>query len=145
MLSLLPNTLTPARTWSPANRLDAFFSPFHGEDGGVFGRALAGVPVAMWEDEDHVYVEAEMAGVREEDVDITVHDGRLFIRGERKPAEGRQYLYNGLAYGRFARVITLPDAVNTDNVEAKLADGMLSITLPKSPEAKPKKIQLKTS
>jgi len=76
------------------------------------------------------------------DVDVTVHNGMLFIRGERRPAEGRRYLYNGRSFGRFERVITLPEAVKTDDVLATLKDGILSITLPKSPEAKPKKITL---
>ena len=49
----------------------------------------------------------------------------LFIRGERKPEEGRRYLYNGRSYGRFERVITLPEAVNADEVQATLNDGVL--------------------
>ena len=73
---------------------------------------------------------------------MTVHNGMLFIRGERRPEEGRRYLYNGRSFGRFERVITLPEAVKTDDVQATLKDGILSITLPKSPEAKPKKITL---
>jgi HSP20 family protein len=69
----------------------------------------------------------------------------LFIRGERKPEEDRQYLYNGRAWGRFERVITLPEAVDADNVQAELSNGILRVALPKSPQAKPKKITLKTS
>jgi HSP20 family protein len=69
----------------------------------------------------------------------------LFIRGERKPEEGRQYLYNGRVWGQFERVITLPEAVDADNVEAELTDGILRVALPKRPEAKPKTIMLKTS
>jgi len=75
-------------------------------------------------------------------VDVTVHNGLLFIRGERKPEEGRRCLYNGRSYGRFERVITLPEAVKTDDVVAKLTAGVLCIDLPKCPEARPKKITL---
>jgi HSP20 family protein len=129
----------------PINRMDTLFDRFFGTDGEFLSRAWAGVPVALWEDEDSLHVEAELPGVTDQDVDITVHNGLLFIRGERKPAEGRNYLYNGRSYGRFERVITLPEAVRTDDVQARLTDGVLCLTLPKSPEAKPKKIALRTS
>jgi len=86
-----------------------------------------------------------MTGVADKDVDLTVHNGLLFIRAERRPVEGRHYLYNGRAYGRFERVITLPEAVDADNVQARLADGLLCIALTKTPESKPKKVTVKTS
>ena len=81
----------------------------------------------------------------DDDVDVSVHNGMLFIRGERKPQQGRHYLYNARPYGRFERVITLPEAVDADNVQARLADGLLLIELSKSPEAKPKKVTVKAS
>jgi HSP20 family protein len=68
---------------------------------------------------------------------------RHSLHAEKEKPERRRY--NGRFYGRFERVITLPEAVGTDDVQARLTDGVLSITLPKSPEAKPKKIQLRTS
>jgi len=146
MLPVLRNNAS----WSPmaagpVNRLDTLFDRFFGEDGGPLAQAWTGAPIAMWQDDDNVYIEAELPGVSDKDVDVTVHNGMLFIRGERKPAEGRQYLYNGRAYGRFERVITLPSAVSTDDVQARLADGLLSVALPKSPEAKPKRIALRTN
>src|SRR4051794_22969004 len=128
----------------PVNRLESLFDRMFGDDGPL-GQAWGGVPVAMWDDDDHVYVEAELPGMTDRDVDITVHGGMLFIRGERKPEEGRRFLYNGRSYGRFERVIALPEAINTDGVQAEMEDGVLSITLPKSPEAKPKKIALRKS
>jgi len=136
------NTVSTPFHAGPVNRLDTLFDRFFGDDGGMLSQAWAGVPMAMWQDEDHIYIEAELPGVADADVDVTVHNGMLFIRGERKPEEGRRYLYNGRTYGRFERVITLPEAVKTDDVQATLKDGILSITLPKSPEAKPKKITL---
>ncbi len=133
----------------PATRLrtevDTLFDRFFGGDGGSLAPAWGGLPVAMWEDEDHIYIEAELPGATEKDVDVTVHNGLLFIRGERKPEEGRQYLYNGRPFGRFERVISLPEAVDTEGVQARLADGVLAITLPKSPAAKPRKITLQAS
>jgi HSP20 family protein len=126
----------------PINRLDSLFDRVFGDDGAFLGQAWSGMPLAMWQDDDHFYVEVELPGVSDGDVEITVHNGMLSIRGERKPAEGRRYLYNARSYGRFERVITLPEAVQADDVQATLKDGILSLTLPKSPEAKPRKIAL---
>jgi HSP20 family protein len=126
----------------PINRLDSLFDRVFGDDGALLGQAWSGMPLALWQDDDHFYVEVELPGVSDQDVEITVHNGMLSIRGERKPAEGRRYLYNGRSYGRFERVITLPEAVRSDDVRATLKDGILSLTLPKSPEAKPRKIAL---
>jgi HSP20 family protein len=131
-------------TRGPINRLASIFDRAIGEDT-PFGAAWSGVPMAMWEDDEHIYVEADLPGLTEQDVDITVHRGKLFIRGERRPEQGRTYLYDGRGYGRFERVITLPEAVAADDVRADLKDGVLWLALPKSPEAKPKRIALKTS
>jgi len=136
--------LVPSAT-RPINRLDSYFDRVFGANDGPMGQAWAVVPMAMWEDEDRIGLEAELPGVMEQDVDITVHNGMVFIRGERKPEGGRQFLYNGRSYGRFERVITLPEAVIADQAQATLKDGVLRVDLPKSPEAKPKKIELKTS
>jgi HSP20 family protein len=126
----------------PINRLDTFFDRFFG-DSPLYEGWGAGVPIAMWEDDDHVYIDAELPGVAQEDVEVTVHNGMLFIRWERKPEEGRTYLYNGRNYGRSERVITLPDAVVGDDAQAEMADGVLHLTLTKSPTAKPKRIEVK--
>jgi len=146
MLPVLRNNavMSPVAA-GPIPILDAMFDRFFGDDGAYSGRAWAGVPVAMWEDNDHIYIDAELPGFAEEDLDVTVHNGMLFIRGERRPEEGRRYLYDGRSYGRFERAITLPEAISTDDVQARLTDGVLSITLPKSPEGRPKQITLKTS
>jgi len=144
MRPVLRNTSawTPAHAF-PVNPLDTFFDRFLGGDGGSLNRGWdGGMPVAMWDDEDHFFIEAELPGVREEDVEVTVHNSMLFIRGERRPEEGRRYLFNGRSFGRFERVMTLPEAVKTDDVQATLKDGILFLSLPKSPEAKPKKITL---
>jgi HSP20 family protein len=149
MLPVLRNNsaFSPFTTGPVNNRLDSLFDRVFGDDGGVMAQAQAWswAPVAMWEDDDRLYIEAEVPGVSEKDVDVTVHNGMLFIRGERKPEEGRRYLYNNRSYGRFERVVTLPEAVKTDDVQARLADGLLRIELPKSPEARPKKISIQTS
>jgi HSP20 family protein len=146
MLPILRNnsTLAPVGT-GPINRLDSFFDQVFGDGGGVMSQAWSWAPVAMWQDDDHLFVEAEMPGLSDNDIEVTVHNDRLSIRGERKPDEGREYLYNGRSYGRFERTITLPEAVKADDVQATLTDGVLHVALPKSPEAKPKRIAIKAS
>jgi HSP20 family protein len=124
------------------NDIDTFFNRASGHDGSSLVSDRAGVPIAVWEDEDRFFVEAEMPGFNDSDVEVTVHDGRLLIRGERSAPEGRNYLYNSRAYGTFQRIITLPATVNADEVTAEFSGGMLTIQLPKRPEAKPKKITL---
>jgi HSP20 family protein len=137
--------LTP---WtSPINRLEGLFDRLFedGVFGGNFRADEAGVPVSLWQDDDHIYVEADLPGMADEDVEVTVHGGVLSIRGERKAEEGRQYLYNGRTWGRFERAITLPDAVDTDAVQAEMSRGVLRVSMPKRPETRPRKITLKSS
>lgn len=145
MLPVLRSNLTPTTFFAnPINRVESLFDQVFGNDGGFLSQAWPNLPLAIWEDDTHLYIEADMPGVLENDVEVTCNNGSLLIRGERRPQEGRSYLYNGLTFGRFERVVALPEAVNTDEAEATLINGVLSITLPKSPEARTKKIALKT-
>jgi HSP20 family protein len=98
------------------------------------------LPLSVWEDEQKVYVELDAPGVSEKDFDITLHDGVLTIRTERKStAEGR---FDTRTYGRFEQRITLPNTVDENAVAANLANGVLSLTIAKVPEAKPRKIEV---
>jgi HSP20 family protein len=128
----------------PINRLESLFDRTFGEEG-LLGQALRTVPVAVWEDEDHFYVEAELPGMSESDMDLTVQKGMLFIRGERRSPEGRSCLYDNRWYGRVERVVALPEAIDTDHMEANLKAGVLTVKFPKGPQAKAKKIAITTS
>ena len=116
----------------PVNRLDSFFDRVFGDDGHSAGQAWAGVPLSMWQDEDHIFVEVELPGVAESDLEMTVHNGMLFIRGERKAAEGRRPMYDGRSYGRFERVVTLP-APSTPKVPGRICLAGSSTRLPQKP------------
>jgi HSP20 family protein len=137
MLPALRNTGALAPT--PANRLtslfDDLFTPFAAP-------AWAGQPLTMWEDADAVHVEMDAPGIAAGDIDLSVQDGVLTVQGERK-CESKDALYEGRCYGRFAQRVTLPAAVDADRVEATLASGVLKVTLPKTPESKPKKIAVR--
>ena len=106
------------------------------------GQAWAPYGVDVREDADHLYVEAEMPGFRKEDVDITLENQTLTISAERQQSEEKKgdFLMNERRYHRFLRSFTLPPTVNDQKVNARLADGVLHITLDKREETKPRKI-----
>jgi len=126
----------------PINRLDGLFNFSNGM--GPAASARSWPPAAMWEDDDFIHIEVDLPGVMDEDVNMTVYEGMLSIRFERRPAEGRRYAYDGRPHGRFERAFALPDAVDADAAVATLTDGVLLVDLPKSPAARPRKITLKT-
>jgi HSP20 family protein len=101
--------------------------------------------VDLYEDKDNVIVKAEVPGMKKEDIDVSLHEGTLTISGERKleeeKTEGETYRSERF-YGRFQRSVLLPTAVLADKVNAAYKDGILTITLPKSEEAKPKQIEV---
>jgi HSP20 family protein len=114
---------------------------------------LAPYAVDVHEDSDHFYVDAELPGFNKEDVDITLEDGVLTIRAERRsdtgpdgkpqdPQNQRQPLHVERRWVRFERSFTLPTAVNENSVRAELDGGLLKITLDKREEVKPRKIQI---
>jgi len=132
---------------STVNGLDSLFDRFLGDDGNWLRLTSARdfVPASIWQDDDHYYFEAELPGVTEKDLEITVHEGVLTVKGESRDQEGRSYLYNSRSFGPFERVVTLPEAVDSEQVEATLTGGVLRVRLTKLPQARPRKIALKTS
>jgi HSP20 family protein len=127
--------------------LSSLFERVFGEDGGELRKVWpqSVLPLSVWQDENSIYLEADLPGVAEKDLEITVDSGVLSIKAQRSDEEGRAYLYNGRAFGRTERAVTLPSDVDSAQVEAKLSNGILHISLPKLPEARPRKIALKTS
>ena len=110
-------------------------------------RDMHGLPaVNVWEDDDNVYTEAEVPGVSMEDMELTVVDNELSIKGIRKPErdEGVTYHRQERGKGEFSRFITLPTAVDADGVDAVLTNGVLTITLPKAADARPRRIEVKS-
>ncbi len=101
-------------------------------------------PVDIREDEDNLYVDAELPGFGRDDVNVTIENGVLTIEAERKAEEqpGAQHLHER-RYTRVARSFTLPKTVDENKVDATLADGVLKLTLHKREEVKPRKIEVK--
>lgn len=102
----------------------------------------------MFEDKDNVVIRAELPGMKKDEIEVSVHDGCLTLSGERKSEqkadEGSAHRSERF-FGRFQRTISLPTSVCVDKVKAQYKDGILSVTLPKSEEAKPKHINVQVS
>jgi HSP20 family protein len=97
------------------------------------------------EDADNFVIRAELPGLKREEIDVSLQDDTLVISGERKVEkveEGVEVHRQERYYGKFQRTLTLPEPVAADKVKAEYKDGVLSITLPKTEQAKPKKIDV---
>lgn len=104
-------------------------------------RRVAYPPLNISEDADNVYVSAEIPGVSLNDLELTLSDKSLIIKGERQGEQGK-YFRQERPVGPFQRVVTLGLPVNREAIRAKLADGILEIVLPKAQETKPQKISI---
>ncbi len=101
----------------------------------------------LYQTNDDVVAVVELPGMRKEDIELSLHDGILTISGERKeeaakedkPARTERFV------GRFRRSISLPTRVDANKVNASYKDGILTVTLPKAEEVKPKQIQVNVS
>ena len=102
----------------------------------------------VYETKDNFIVKAELPGMKKEEIEVSLHDGSLSIAGERKTetkhADAEVYRAERF-FGRFQRTVTLPTAVAAGEVKAQDKDGVLTITLPKAEEAKPKQIDVSVS
>jgi HSP20 family protein len=104
------------------------------------------LPVNVWEDEEKLYVEAELPGLKLEDLTIEITEGNvLTIQGERKPAEAPKGVWHRQerGFGKFARALELPYPVEAAKVEAKFENGVLFVALPRAEAAKPRRIAVK--
>ena len=100
----------------------------------------------LYEDKDSFTIKAELPGMKKEDIDISLHNGSLSISGERKTEDKFESseVYRAERFvGRFQRTVALPTSVAMDKVKAQYKDGVLTITLPKTEEAKPKHIEVR--
>ena len=99
------------------------------------------------ETDNEIVVKAELPGMNVEDIDIALTDGLLTIKGERKmEKEDKEENYHRIErqFGSFSRSLDLGTKVRADGIEAGYKDGILTVTLPKVEESKPKKIEVKS-
>jgi HSP20 family protein len=112
---------------------------------GVTGDCVWNPSVDVEETEEGYEVKAELPGMKKEDIHILLEDGVLVLKGEKKQeSETKKKNFHKIerSYGRFERSFRLPDNAKSDGIRAKVDNGVLSIFIPKSEEAKPKEIQV---
>lgn len=148
-MNIIRYTKPEPTTWSSFDRLSslrelldsAFQLASHGP-----GVSPGWVPALdVYEDDEKVTVQLEAAGMKSEDFDLSLHEGTLTVSGQRKSeAEDREgeSFRSERSFGSFSRSVTLPSPVKGDAVKASYTDGILTVTLPKAEEAKPKKISV---
>ncbi len=137
------------RAFGELNRLqdemNMLFDRFFGERAPVRN---AGVfpAVNVTQDDDAIYITAELPGISGKDLDITVEESTVLLKGERKSdpeSEDVSYHRRERGEGKFSRTVTLPTRIMTDRVKAETKNGILRLSLPKAEEVKPKKIEIK--
>lgn len=137
---------------SPLRELDRLRRQMEQWDDALSGRGFA-MPAAgvfpltnVTEDSNNYYVRAELPGIRSDELDIQVTAKGISMSGERTiPVEGNNVKYHRREReaGKFSRLINLPDDIDTDKVEAKLENGILTMTIPKAEKSKPRQITVK--
>lgn len=102
------------------------------------------LPLDVYSTPEEIVIMASMPGLTPDEVDITIDGDSLTIRGElRPPLENVDYLFQERPYGRFSRTLTLNVPVKAEKAEAVFENGVLTLTLPKAEESKPKSIEVK--
>lgn len=113
-----------------------------------FGRrgTPAGPALNVWEDDRCFHAEAEVPGISMSDIEVVVAGDELTLKGERKAptAENAAFHRRERSVGAFSRTLRLPVELEADKVEATLRDGVLTITMPKAPAARARRIEVKT-
>ncbi|HEX4609326.1 MAG TPA: Hsp20/alpha crystallin family protein [Urbifossiella sp.] len=133
--------------FNEVNTVQEEFSRLFGRANPFVAHAPVGPPLNVWEDDQALYVEADVPGLDPAAFDVTVTEGnQLTIQGERAAPDikGAVWVRQERPTGRFSRAVSLPVLVDADKVEATYTDGVLRLTLPKHEAAKPRKVQVKT-
>jgi HSP20 family protein len=153
MSQVLPERRTAAETerWSPLGELEQMSDRMRRMLDQTFGGMLAeplgwSPPVDIEEQDDAYVVEADLPGVKREDVNIELVGNQLTITGEIKEKERKGVLRKRTRrVGRFEYRVTLPDQVDAEKIEAKLNEGVLSVRVPKTERAQRRRIEVKAS
>lgn len=141
--------LEPTHAWDPLGLMRELmgWDPFR-ELGAVGERSLAFLPAfEVKETKDGYLFKADLPGVKEKDLDISLTANRLTVSGKREEEEKREderYFCYERSYGGFSRSFTLPEGVDPESVHAELKEGVLTLNIAKRPEVKPRKIEIKT-
>jgi len=138
--------------WNPATTVPTLQDQINRLFGDMLPETQQGLGLMNWrpsidtyEKDDAIVFKAELPGVKMEDVDIDVSNNVLTIKGERhyEDVKEEDFYRRERFYGKFQRVFTLPDNVDTTNIDARYNEGVLEITVPKTEQTQTKKIEIK--
>jgi HSP20 family protein len=132
------------REFLPTNfaEFDSFLNQVLGPNGLRVGHSPAGV----WEDEGAYHIELDVPGIQRENFDVTLDKGTLTISVERKHAESdnaRKGWREERYYGKVTRAFSLPETIDADSISAEMNNGVLHVSVAKSPAAQPRKVEIK--
>lgn len=135
-------------TWSPIRdirRMEEMFDRLF--EGTLAGRmpTAAALPIDVFEREGKLFVKAAVPGVCPEDLDITVEENVLTIRGETKTEEttdDTKVYRREVAYGKFSRSVRLPENLDFEKIDAEFRNGFVTVSIPYVPEEKPKTVKV---
>ncbi|MCU0305677.1 MAG: Hsp20/alpha crystallin family protein [Thermoanaerobaculales bacterium] len=146
--------------WQPVNDLSTWNRGMERLFNEFMGRSLRGMAdetsasgawspaVNILEKEEGIVISADLPGLKAEDVEVTVDNGVLTIKGQRsfeEASEGQTYHRVERWYGSFERSFTVPNSVDPSKIEARFVNGEMSITLPKREESKPRSVKVKVA
>ena len=138
------SVMLPRQFENVTREMDQVFDHFFGN--GNRHESAPFAPATLWEEEGRWCVEFDLPGVKQEDIDVTLENNALRLTAERgAPQDDRKIWYQERAYGKIERMITLPETVDPERIEAELKEGVLRLHLAKRPELQPKKIQVKAN
>ena len=126
-------------------QLNRLFNDFFGRASQEQNLTTWAPSVDIYEGEHELVVKADLPDIKPEELDIRVENNILTIRGERKfekKVDEKNYLRVERSYGSFARSFSLANTVNTEAIKADYKDGVLTLSIPKREEAKPKQIKV---
>jgi len=143
------------RRWDPfrdlmsiQNEMNRLFGRTYGGDVGESPRGAWTPALDVHETQDKFVITMELSGVSPDDVDISVEDSTLVVRGERKfyrEQDEESFLRIERRFGEFTRSLTLPSTADAESIQASFDQGVLTIEVPKKEEAKPRKISIKAN
>jgi HSP20 family protein len=135
--------LSPFPTTFFDNRISRLFGPELWRD--VEEPFTWGPSIDLVDSDGELVLTAELPGMKEEEVDITINDGVLTLKGEKKQEKtrkGADYRISERSYGAFERSFTLPRSVDTEGIKAHFEDGLLTVHFPKMPQAQGRHIKI---
>lgn len=139
----LPRTFSESLTREIERLFEDFFGPIEFEE--VKGKHSFFPAMDIAEDDQNLIIKVDIPGMTQKDVSVEIHDNVLIIKGEKKVEDEikeKNFHVSERRYGSFIRQITLPDYLQPEKTKAKIKDGVLTITIPKKEEEKPKKISV---